>query len=300
MSMSRSSARMRWSISPIGSAEARLGLPRLTRAGNFCGHSIDRSELPPYCFNVWTLALIPHDELRGYTPTSVNDAGVILARKMGIPPPRPDVLDHGGKLEPLPSLGAGTLYTGLNDTGDCVGTGEPGDHAILYRHGHVTDLGWFGGTGSLGNALNQRGQVTGVAVGSDGRTGTAFIWTNGAVVDLPALGGFLTTGKAINEAAQVAARPRRAPDVGRGESWALELNGHGDVVGRGRVGASRISAQAPSNLGFHKSRSRQPMRRSHVRGGMTGASDFGAARRKRDDEYGSSHRGGKYSRVWCR
>jgi len=243
---------------------------KLTRGGDFCGYSIEHADLPPFCFNVRTLTLTPHKELQGYMPTATNGAGVILARKIGIPP-GPDVLDDNGTLQVLPVVGAGTQYTGLNDSGDCVGTGEPGDHALLYREQHVTDLGWFGGTGSLGNAINDRGQLAGVVVGSDGRTGTAFIWDGGSISKLPSLGGFFTSPNDINNAGQVAgfgytptgsATPQHAffwngktmVDLGalsmlaKGESWAFALNSKGDVVGRGSVGAFLYSRGALSDL----------------------------------------------------
>ncbi len=68
----------------------------------------------------------------------------------------------------------------------------------------VTDLG---GTGAIGRAINDMGQVAGWSeffVPSLGYTSThAALWTNGSMADLGTLGGFQSNAKAINSLGQV-------------------------------------------------------------------------------------------------
>jgi probable HAF family extracellular repeat protein len=239
-------------------------LTKLTKAGNFCGSSVYRKDLPPYCANVWTLAVTPHPELEGYTLTAVNDNGAILARKIGIPP-GPDVLDVGGKLSTLPQAGDRTEYVALNEAGDLIGNTHTSttDSAFVLRNGQVTMLG-AGDT--LASAVNARGVVTGFAGNPDG-TGAAVLWSDEGVATLPSLGGSFATGVAINESGQVAGfgyfpHMQHAffwdghgmvdigalPMLAGGESWGLSLNDSGDVVGRGRTGAFLYSRGALYDL----------------------------------------------------
>jgi probable HAF family extracellular repeat protein len=74
----------------------------------------------------------------------------------------------------------------------------PGVHAVLWKHGHITDLGSLGGNGSLGIYVNDAGQVIGLSdnttpdpfslfgIGVQIRT---FLWDDGVMRDIGTLGG---------------------------------------------------------------------------------------------------------------
>jgi probable HAF family extracellular repeat protein len=57
------------------------------------------------------------------------------------------------------------------------------DHAVLWEHGRITDLGTLGGTFSIALEINERGQVVGESKKESGLSG-AFLWQDGTMVEL--------------------------------------------------------------------------------------------------------------------
>jgi probable HAF family extracellular repeat protein len=141
---------------------------------------------------------------------------------------------HDGRLTDLGTLadGWGSDATWINDTGDIVGisqngvidplTGFPEQRAVFWRNGQITDLGTLGGNQSAAFAVNNHGQVAGLALNTTpdpfsiydyflfgSPTGTqtrAVLWDkDGGMQDLGTLGG---------------------PDA-----YALLVNEHGEVTG---------------------------------------------------------------------
>lgn len=103
---------------------------------------------------------------------------------------------------------------GLSDDGhvDPVLGGPEGFATLWEKNGHVVNLGTLGGTQSLAGALNDRGQVVGVAADTmpdaysifGWATETrGFIWEKGVMRDLGSLGGADTSPSFINERGQV-------------------------------------------------------------------------------------------------
>jgi probable HAF family extracellular repeat protein len=79
----------------------------------------------------------------------------------------------------------------INERGQIVGgsqvAGEPG-HAVLWRHGSMTDLGMLpGAIFSYANDLNDRGQIVGNSTLPDG-TAPPVMWSNGRMIDLTTVG----------------------------------------------------------------------------------------------------------------
>ncbi len=116
----------------------------------------------------------------------------------------------------------------------------------------VTDLGSLGGDDSRAHALNNRGQVVGVARTSDGYD-HAFLYDGGEMRDLGTLGGTYSVAYGINELGQVVGAAHRADqrptaflyrrgqmlDIGglpgSTESRAFSINLAGEVVGASLV-----------------------------------------------------------------
>ena len=125
------------------------------------------------------LGTLPH----GYSSSAgwVNDAGMILGGS------------ENGEIDPI------------NDI--------PENIAVVWRHGQITSLGTLGGSFSFGNAMNNRGQVVGLALNAIpdpfsflglGTQTHAFLWQNGVMRDLGTLGGPDSWAASVNESGQVA------------------------------------------------------------------------------------------------
>ncbi|MEK8033937.1 hypothetical protein AACH06_24190 [Ideonella sp. DXS29W] len=152
-----------------------------------------------------------------------------------------------------PAVSAG----GINDAGLVLATSADlslSTHALVFDgttntriYGLPDDLcgGCF--NDSYGRGINNRGQVVGSAMGSDGRE-RAFIWQAGNLQELGTLGGSRSTGTAINDHGDVVGyastasgathafvyRRGRMTDLGTlGADWAeaYGINGARQVVG---------------------------------------------------------------------
>lgn len=111
------------------------------------------------------------------------------------------------------------LIAGVSENGalDPLLPGFPQLRAVLWKNGHITDLGILPGGGyeSIANAVNSKGQVIGLAmnaISDPSSLGTggyptqtrAFFWENGTMQDLGTLGGTDALAQFINEQGQVA------------------------------------------------------------------------------------------------
>jgi probable HAF family extracellular repeat protein len=131
-------------------------------------------------------------------------------------------------------------------------------HAFLWQDQRpMHDLGTLGGPDSIGEFVNQRGQVAGVSFtsftpnpGTGIPTQDPFLWDNGAMIDLGTLGGTAGWPYGLNNKGQVTGQSRVADDVhfhaflwtrgvltdlgtlGGDNSSARWINDAGEVVGR--------------------------------------------------------------------
>ncbi|MCX5067115.1 hypothetical protein OOJ91_14810 [Micromonospora lupini] len=98
----------------------------------------------------------------------------------------------GGALTDLGTLGGVTESTyarDINDRGHVVGVSQntSGEmHATLWRNGTIRDLGSLGGNYSEARAVNEAGQVVGLARTSSDQfyNERAFLWQGGRMIDL--------------------------------------------------------------------------------------------------------------------
>jgi probable HAF family extracellular repeat protein len=88
-----------------------------------------------------------------------------------------------------------TSLKALNRHGDAAGwywfPGDVRSHASFYKSGCLTDLGgWDGGDRlSIGNGINDLGQVVGVAYFENNRGSAAVVWENGVIRHIEGLPG---------------------------------------------------------------------------------------------------------------
>ena len=91
---------------------------------------------------------------------------------------------------------AGQLTGYLTSSGVAV-------EAFFYDAGTITELGTFGGSDSIGYALNASGQVVGDSLFAGDFVTHAFLYNGGPLVDLQTLGGSYSSADAINDAGQI-------------------------------------------------------------------------------------------------
>jgi probable HAF family extracellular repeat protein len=102
----------------------------------------------------------------------------------------------------------------------------------------LTDLGTLGGGVSVGEAINNNGQVTGITKTADG-TATAFLYSGGKMTDLGIVaGGTFSEGSAIN-AAGVVAGTSGIPGV----SVHAVIFSNGQVIDLGTLGSHDCAAE---------------------------------------------------------
>jgi|HubBroStandDraft_4_1064222.scaffolds.fasta_scaffold00555_10 probable HAF family extracellular repeat protein len=103
------------------------------------------------------------------------------------------VVNEGGQI-------AGFSYTNSIPNGT---TGQPTLDTFFWERGKMVDIGTLGGTITLPNMLNNRGQIVGQSNLAGDVTFHPFLWDKGALTDLGTLGGDTGTTNTINDAGEV-------------------------------------------------------------------------------------------------
>jgi probable HAF family extracellular repeat protein len=132
----------------------------------------------------------------------------------------------------------------INDRGQVTGisrTSSGEDHAFLYDHGTMTDLGTLRGSDrsdSEGWGINNNGQV------SSGYYNHAFLYDHGTMTDLGTLGGNYSEGRDINDNSQVTG----ISTTSSGETHAF-LYDHGAMTDLNTLGGDFSESYGINNSG---------------------------------------------------
>ncbi len=199
--------------------------------------------------------------LGGLTPSGINNVGQVTGQVGG----QAAIYSNGsiqdlGFLHGPYSEGYGPYSGGLgiNDSGQVTGyswaytqyPGQPPVHAFLYSNGSMMDLGTLGspqaGSGvpfSIGNAINNLGQVTGLTQTKTDWDPTAFLYSNGVMQDIGTLGGTYSEGTAINDEGQVVGS---SGGKGNGQDLAF-LYSNGSMHDLGTLGGGLFSSASGIN-----------------------------------------------------
>ncbi len=155
----------------------------------------------------------------------INDQGSIVGgscEQINLSSPNRAFLWESGTMYTLGTLPVGNDPTsietansfayGINDLRQIVGSSDTApavegpllgpSHAFLWSNGTLLDLGTLGGETSTALAINNLGQIVGVALTEAGEP-HAFLWQNGVMEDLGTLGGFESVAEGINDLGQI-------------------------------------------------------------------------------------------------
>ncbi len=122
---------------------------------------------------------------------------------------------------------------------------------LFTLDGDAIDLGTLGGPKSAASAVNDLGQIVGVAENAAGQS-RAFLYQNGIMEDIGTLGGTTANANAINNRGEIAGRSFLANGairafhyadgvmtdlgtLGGASSVAFDINDRGDIVGFSRI-----------------------------------------------------------------
>ncbi len=165
----------------------------------------------------------------------------------------------------------GTLHGGtdaqallINERGQVVGTSytssapsaacSPQGFVVLTtgafiwdKNNGMRDLGGFGGTCTVANALNNEGQIAGQSYRTGDKSATAFLWEDGSIQELGgSLGGDFTGAFALNEQGQAVGFAYLPGDtVFHGALW-MQV---GKLTDLGAIGSDQCSYAAAINAG---------------------------------------------------
>ena len=142
---------------------------------------------------------------------AINDARDVIGKTERDGGPQDGGFTHnflysGGKMQILKPLEQDVSMAGINNAGQMTGyyfdREASESRAILYSDGNLHDLGKLDGKDSLGQAINDRGEVVGMASTKEGYN-HAFLYSGGKMRDLGTLGGWESYAEAINNKGQV-------------------------------------------------------------------------------------------------
>ena len=179
------------------------------------------------------------------------------------PTPKPPLAATSSDVTPINGKAAGAL--GINNKGLVVGWARVSGHTHMVQQpkgGAVQDLGQYSSADTFADAVNNKGEIVGHAIGgsSANKRSIAFRWTtSGGYQSLPAPNGArFSWAEDINNKGQAvvdvtgsltgddgaylwnpgAATGIKLPDLGHGPAYATGINNDGTIVGYAPADAS--------------------------------------------------------------
>lgn len=142
----------------------------------------------------------------------------------------------------------------INDLGQITGSysltqqppvdGQYDTYAFLYSGGTMTILGTLGGNYTVGNSINNSGQIAGTS--SIGGIFYPYLYSGGTMTNLGTLGGYTSLGQGINNSGQIVGFStttiQSTPQI-------AYLYSGGTMTGLGTLGGTNSSANAINDLG---------------------------------------------------
>lgn len=197
----------------------------------------------------------------------INDPGDIAGSRVNGTGITPMLWKNGEayELQTLPGQQYGEVYD-INNAGQMVGECLNGNFVtpatmratIFYVNAEPYDLGTLGGTKASAAAINDLGQIVGVADNASGQS-HAFLYKDGVMYDIGTLGGTTSNANDINNRGEIVGRSLLANGAIRGFLYkdglmydlgtlggvatvAFGINDHGDIVGFSRISTGQAHA----------------------------------------------------------
>ncbi len=162
-------------------------------------------------YEILDIGTLGGDEAQGL---DINDRGEVTGEAATATGTSHAFVYRDGEMIDLGNLKADRYGAGassgaaINNKGEVAGRAENEEglrHAVLYTNESAIDLGTLGGAYSEGHAINEAGQVTGIAFTPGVSQYHAFLYsTASGLQDLGTLGDSYSTGDHINDAGDVA------------------------------------------------------------------------------------------------
>jgi probable HAF family extracellular repeat protein len=153
-------------------------------------------------------------------------------------------------ITPIVAPGTPFSVTALNGNGQVAGyffDAEFNYRAFFWSDGAAQDLGTLGGSISAGYALNNAGQIAGVASITGDSEFHAFVSVGSSLFDLGTLGGSSSSAHGLNDAGTVVGQSDFSP-IGFGY-LAFRVHSGGALESLGTLGGSYSSATRINNAG---------------------------------------------------
>jgi probable HAF family extracellular repeat protein len=150
---------------------------------------------------------------------NINNAGQVIGYSDTVPNfgiPHAFLWDTVNGFQDLGTLGGAVSYGyGINESGDATGSAETADgflHAFVYSNGVMNDIGTLpDGNYSQGWAINEVGDVAGVATANGNANYHAFLYRDATMTDLGTLGGDNSIAYSVNNNGDVVGTAETTP-----------------------------------------------------------------------------------------
>ena len=207
-------------LAPLNSQDIQtVGPTAINNHGDVASGMVVNGIYRPAIYDSMVRTFTTLGSLGGITPfgfsgvaTWVNNKGESVGYSYVNSTTRHAFLHVGGVMSDLGPSGGFSYATGINDNGLIVGAGATtlsgSSHAFLFENGTITDIDPFGGLGpgfseSHADAVNNRGEVVGSGLNSDG-VFHGFLYRSGNVIDLGTLpGGRNSYAVGINQSGSI-------------------------------------------------------------------------------------------------